>query len=272
MSPELARPLYGNERLPPLTLSHSPLAYASSSSSPRVNSISSASSSTLGSHSSFTSAASSNGPKTPGPLSPALAPCSTLLPPYGQSSVHDQYNPAMNGAPSEMYYQSHMPGASHMSAGQAPPPPAVTSPYSHTHQHPHQHQHQHPHSQPPLLPPGPSQYPPQYGSQYYTNGMASPAGPQMGASQPVLPPPGVPQPGMATASYTPGYDTSGQLAPPGMKPRVTATLWEDEGSLCFQVEARGICVARREGAFRQLNLVNFLSAIGLTRLSPQITT
>jgi protein SOK2 len=24
-------------------------------------------------------------------------------------------------------------------------------------------------------------------------------------------------------------------------------LWEDEGSLCFQVEAKGICVARREG-------------------------
>jgi hypothetical protein len=34
-----------------------------------------------------------------------------------------------------------------------------------------------------------------------------------------------------------------------MKPRVTATLWEDEGSLCFQVEAKGVCVARREGAF-----------------------
>lgn len=44
-----------------------------------------------------------------------------------------------------------------------------------------------------------------------------------------------------------GFDTTGQVAPPGMKPRVTATLWEDEGSLCFQVEARGICVARREG-------------------------
>lgn len=43
------------------------------------------------------------------------------------------------------------------------------------------------------------------------------------------------------------YDQTGQVAPPGMKPRVTATLWEDEGSLCFQVEARGICVARREG-------------------------
>lgn len=43
------------------------------------------------------------------------------------------------------------------------------------------------------------------------------------------------------------YDTTGQLAPPGAKPRVTATLWEDEGSLCYQVEAKGVCVARREG-------------------------
>ena len=45
------------------------------------------------------------------------------------------------------------------------------------------------------------------------------------------------------------FDTTGQVAPPGMKPRVTATLWEDEGSLCFQVEAKGVCVARREGQF-----------------------
>ena len=46
------------------------------------------------------------------------------------------------------------------------------------------------------------------------------------------------------------FDTTGQVAPPGMKPKVTATLWEDEGSLCFQVEAKGICVARREGEWR----------------------
>lgn len=43
------------------------------------------------------------------------------------------------------------------------------------------------------------------------------------------------------------FDTTGQIAPPGAKPRVTATLWEDEGSLCYQVEAKGVCVARREG-------------------------
>jgi protein SOK2 len=46
------------------------------------------------------------------------------------------------------------------------------------------------------------------------------------------------------------YDTTGQLSPPGAKPRVTATLWEDEGSLCYQVEAKGVCVARREGKWR----------------------
>jgi hypothetical protein len=42
-------------------------------------------------------------------------------------------------------------------------------------------------------------------------------------------------------------DPTGQVGPPGAKPRMTATLWEDEGSLCFQVEAKGVCVARREG-------------------------
>ncbi|KAK2624822.1 hypothetical protein QTJ16_006015 [Diplocarpon rosae] len=42
-------------------------------------------------------------------------------------------------------------------------------------------------------------------------------------------------------------DTTGQIAPLGAKPRVTATLWEDEGTLCFQVDINGTCVARREG-------------------------
>jgi protein SOK2 len=44
-----------------------------------------------------------------------------------------------------------------------------------------------------------------------------------------------------------GFDTTGQIQPSGKKPRVTATLWEDENSLCFQVEVEGVCVARREG-------------------------
>ena len=44
-------------------------------------------------------------------------------------------------------------------------------------------------------------------------------------------------------------DTTGQVAPPGMEPRVTATLWEDECTLCFHVQARGVQVSRREGKY-----------------------
>lgn len=60
------------------------------------------------------------------------------------------------------------------------------------------------------------------------------------------------------------FDTTGQIAPPGMKPRVTATLWEDEGSLCFQVEANGICVARREDN-HMINGTKLLNVAGMTR-------
>ena len=63
---------------------------------------------------------------------------------------------------------------------------------------------------------------------------------------------GPPGPGQVYPQQT--FDTTGQVAPPGMKPRVTATLWEDEGSLCFQVEAKGVCVARREGTAFHLQL------------------
>jgi hypothetical protein len=31
------------------------------------------------------------------------------------------------------------------------------------------------------------------------------------------------------------------------KPRLTTTLWEDESTLCYQIDSRGICVARRQG-------------------------
>ncbi|KAK3373485.1 hypothetical protein B0T24DRAFT_264637 [Lasiosphaeria ovina] len=159
----------------------------------------------------------------------------------------------MNPGGPEMYYQPHM------STGPAPPPQTVTSHYSH--------------QQPTLLQPGPSQYPPApYGGQYgYSNGLASPStGPpavsnSMGPGQPVLPLPGVgSQPGMAPSSYPPTYDLTGQVPPAGMKPRVTATLWEDEGSLCFQVEARGICVARREDN-HMINGTKLLNVAGMTR-------
>ncbi|RYP78438.1 hypothetical protein DL771_000623 [Monosporascus sp. 5C6A] len=160
----------------------------------------------------------------------------------------------MNQAPPEMYYPQHM------SAGPAQQPQTVTS-----NALPH-----YGHQQPPLLQPGPAQYSaapyPQYG---YANGLTSPqTGPpavsnSMGAAQNVLPLPGVQTQGGMQNSYQ-GFDTTGQIAPPGMKPRVTATLWEDEGSLCFQVEARGICVARREDN-HMINGTKLLNVAGMTR-------
>lgn len=56
----------------------------------------------------------------------------------------------------------------------------------------------------------------------------------------------------------------GQNAPPGVKPKVTTTLWEDEGTLCFQVESKGICVARREDN-DFINGTKLLNVAGMTR-------
>ncbi|KAI3326013.1 apses-domain-containing protein [Xylariaceae sp. AK1471] len=157
----------------------------------------------------------------------------------------------MNPQP-DMYYQTQ-----HMSAGPAPPPQTVTS--SSLPQYGHQ--------QPTLLQPGPQYSAPPY-PYSYQNGLTSPQSAPPAVSAPmgaanVLPLPGVPnQPGMQNQYQ--GFDTTGQIAPPGMKPRVTATLWEDEGSLCFQVEARGICVARREDN-HMINGTKLLNVAGMTR-------
>lgn len=59
-------------------------------------------------------------------------------------------------------------------------------------------------------------------------------------------------------------DTIGQVAPRGKKLRVTVTFWEDEGILCYQVEARGICVARREDN-HMINGTKLLNVAGMTR-------
>lgn len=51
---------------------------------------------------------------------------------------------------------------------------------------------------------------------------------------------------------------------PDVAPRVTTTLWEDEGTLCFQVEAKGVCVARREDN-NMVNGTKLLNVAGMTR-------
>ncbi|KAK9470546.1 uncharacterized protein V1510DRAFT_408387 [Dipodascopsis tothii] len=81
-------------------------------------------------------------------------------------------------------------------------------------------------------------------------------------------PPGMPhyypQHQLAPNHMPQSHDPTGQFPPPGMKPRVTTTLWEDEGTLCFQVEAKGVCVARREDN-DMVNGTKLLNVAGMTR-------
>ncbi|KAF2457466.1 hypothetical protein BDY21DRAFT_285807 [Lineolata rhizophorae] len=135
--------------------------------------------------------------------------------------------------------------------------------------------------QPTLLQPGPQSYSTsqtsytQYGYPTPAPSAGQPATTSMSQSMVPPVPQSLPLPAMTTPQsstlpapqpYGQGhtFDTTGQIAPPGMKPRVTATLWEDEGSLCFQVEAKGVCVARREDN-HMINGTKLLNVAGMTR-------
>ncbi|KAG1387476.1 hypothetical protein G6F58_013650 [Rhizopus delemar] len=56
-----------------------------------------------------------------------------------------------------------------------------------------------------------------------------------------LPPPSRPQ----AVGYH-NYNTSFTMPPP-QRPKLTTTVWEDEGTICYQVDAKSVCVARRQG-------------------------
>ena len=232
------------------------------------------------SSSSYTTAQSSIGLKTPSPSPtshhltshPGLTDESPDPSDYSQphstishyAPVTEPFHHTMNQ--SQQYLDSHQP---HMSAGQSYAPQATTA-GSNSLYSPYQQQLS-------VLQTGPANYG-QYG---YSNGVTSPQGTgqpvsgsmgqpmnsgllplpgkptmsatmDLSANRSVAMPPGGPSPHAYIGGPAPGYppqtyDSSGQVAPPGMKPRVTATLWEDEGSMCFQVEAKGVCVARRDG-------------------------
>ncbi|EKG17868.1 hypothetical protein MPH_04924 [Macrophomina phaseolina MS6] len=156
--------------------------------------------------------------------------------------------------------QHHMPNTGHATSSG---PPSTIAHYAYN-------------QQPPYLQPGPTTSLVQ-GSYYqnqYGNGM--PPTPSTATMNSSLVPASLPLPAMSAGGpgssvtgqqgYPPThqFDTTGQVAPPGMKPRVTATLWEDEGSLCFQVEAKGVCVARREDN-HFINGTKLLNVAGMTR-------
>lgn len=123
-----------------------------------------------------------------------------------------------------------------------------------------------------------SSYPP-YG---YANGVSSPATsqpmsnalapPMQTTHLPLQPPMAAPTSSAHSYPATTSYpqpqrqpvDATGQISPPGAKPKVSATLWEDEGTLCYQIEAKGICVARRDDN-HMINGTKLLNVAGMTR-------
>ncbi|KAI8333558.1 transcription regulator HTH, apses-type DNA-binding domain-containing protein, partial [Chlamydoabsidia padenii] len=46
--------------------------------------------------------------------------------------------------------------------------------------------------------------------------------------------------------------------------KITTSLWEDEGTICYQVDARGICVARRQDN-DMINGTKLLNVTGMSR-------
>lgn len=56
----------------------------------------------------------------------------------------------------------------------------------------------------------------------------------------------------------------GQYQPPGIRPRVTTTMWEDEKTLCYQVDANNVLVVRRADN-NMINGTKLLNVAQMTR-------
>ncbi|KAG0163612.1 Cytochrome c oxidase assembly protein cox15 [Apophysomyces sp. BC1015] len=102
-------------------------------------------------------------------------------------------------------------------------------------------------------------------------GWTSSPGIPWNSSSPPLPP-------SASSSFMtgarPGYGASTTFGPtsssiPGLpnaiqRPKLTTTVWEDEGTLCYQVDAKSVCVARRQDN-DMINGTKLLNVVGMSR-------
>lgn len=65
------------------------------------------------------------------------------------------------------------------------------------------------------------------------------------------------------------FDTTGQVQPHGLVPKCSVTLWEDEATLCYQIEIDGICVAMRDGELQSFDSQSYEQLVDKFRLSRQ---
>ncbi|ORX97886.1 hypothetical protein K493DRAFT_313896 [Basidiobolus meristosporus CBS 931.73] len=89
-----------------------------------------------------------------------------------------------------------------------------------------------------------------------------------------------PQSGIPSVKWSPNGAWTGPMIPQGIndswssmsgmssmnrpRPKLTTTLWEDENTVCFQVDAKGICVARRQDN-DMVNGTKLLNVTGMSR-------
>ncbi|KAL0142991.1 apses-type HTH transcription regulator, partial [Mucor lusitanicus] len=65
-------------------------------------------------------------------------------------------------------------------------------------------------------------------------------------------------------SSPPNMSFSGYNNSPMQRPKLTTTVWEDEGTLCYQVDAKSVCVARRQDN-DMINGTKLLNVVGMSR-------
>ncbi|SAL94955.1 hypothetical protein [Absidia glauca] len=102
---------------------------------------------------------------------------------------------------------------------------------------------------------------------YPQQSMTAPAA----TSAPILaPPPSItppPPPPTIGTTHTADAPPSPPLltnANASSRPKITTSLWEDEGTICYQVDSRGICVARRQDN-DMINGTKLLNVTGMSR-------
>ncbi|CAO3656058.1 unnamed protein product [Mucor fragilis] len=78
-------------------------------------------------------------------------------------------------------------------------------------------------------------------------------------TSPPLPPP------LSSSSNSSRHNSfSGYNNAPMQRPKLTTTVWEDEGTLCYQVDAKSVCVARRQDN-DMINGTKLLNVVGMSR-------
>lgn len=183
-------------------------------------------------------------------LTPMTSPYGTAA--YG-AAQHPMYSTSYTGHPYAPYpnyfghishYGAHPPH--YASAGSSPAyhTPIMSSMIPHSAYNPHAASHMPTHHAPTTAVPIPMAS--------SSAGTATPAGPSM-ASNAMMP----------TSTYGSASQYSAPVPWTG-RHRVTTTLWEDEGTLCFQVDVKGVCVARRHDN-NMVNGTKLLNVCGMSR-------